>query len=240
MNIEVGYTTLRIAEAPFYKHNKSLAGAEASHVTWVNKDNSWSPCRCYQDTHELNVKFGYDVSCYLHDDLEIHEQGWLNRVLAEFEDPQVVCVGFGGAPQLGSTDLYKTAYQLPQLARFGYVSNQTDWQTHGGKLEGSKRVAVVEQFAMCMRVDWLQELGGWPVDHLTHHMLDGWVACEAARRKKKIMAVGINCTHHGGGTSVTEAYAKASWLQGGSMEEDHRRPHRWIFDSYKDVLPICV
>ena len=142
--------------------------------------------------------------------------------------------------QLGHRDLYKKPYQLQQLARQRYYSNQTDWQVHGLQETGARRVAVVDAFLMAVRRDFLVQLGGWPAEHLTHHCLDLWLACEAARNDKEVWMVGAECTHSGGGTSVSPSYAQAKWLQGGSMEEDHRLPHRWLYDHYMDVLPIVV
>ena len=51
---------------------------------------------------------------------------------------------------------------------------------------------------------------------------------------------GIDCTHHGGGSSTTREYAQAKWLQGQSMESDHVLPHRWLFETYRDVLPLEI
>ena len=202
-----------------------------------NVTNYHSPCYAYnyllEDSHE-------DVIIYLHDDVTIHDSNWLNRITRLFNNPECVCVGFGGAAQLGHDDLYKVGYRLPYMARQGYVSNQTDWQTHGGHFEGDRQVAVVDAFCMAVRTGFLSGLGGWPVGHLTHHCLDLWLACEAARAGREVWMAGVSCTHHGGGSSTKPAYQRAKWLQGGSLEEDHRRPHRWLFDNYRDVLPIRV
>ena len=51
---------------------------------------------------------------------------------------------------------------------------------------------------------------------------------------------GVSCTHHGGGTSTKEAYQDAKWLQGGNTKADHELPHKWLFDTYRDVLPLRV
>ena len=67
-----------------------------------------------------------------------------------------------------------------------------------------------------------------------------WLACEAARDRKEIWTVPVTCIHHGGASSTKGAYAKAKWLQGGTLETDHALPHAWIFDKYRDVLPIEV
>lgn len=202
-----------------------------------NYDNALSPCQCYQIALTLCRA---DVLVMLHADVTIHDADWATRLMALFENPNCVAAGMGGALALGSPDLYKKPYLLQRMARRGYRSNQTDWEVHGERETGACRVAVLDAFCMAVRTDWLRSRGGWPVDHLTHHCLDLWLACEAAKDGKEIWMSGISVTHHGGGVSTKPAYANAKWLNGGSMEEDHRRPHRWLFDTYRDVLPIEV
>ena len=202
-----------------------------------NDSNLESPCTAYQRLYDVSDG---DVLVYLHDDVTIHDSNWLRRITHLFNNPECVCVGFGGAAQLGHDDLYKVGYRLPYMARQGYVSNQTDWQTHGGLEKGDKRVAVVDAFCMAVRTSFLAGVGGWPVKHLTHHCLDLWLACEAACAGKEVWMAGVSCTHHGGGSSTKPAYQRAKWLQGRSLESDHRLPHRWLYDEYRDVLPIKV
>ena len=208
----------------------------------LNQDNRKSPCESYQYALNDLKQFGQpDVLIYIHDDVTIHNPRWSEAVMAIFEEtPNCVCVGLGGAPSLGHHDLYKRPYHLPDMARGGYVSNQTDWQIHGERETGAKRVAVVDAFFMAVRRDFLEQVGGWPVDHITHHCLDLWLGCEAARRKKEVWMLGVECTHHGGGTSVRDTYKQAKWLQGGTLESDHQLPHAWLYDEYRDVLPIEV
>ena len=126
------------------------------------------------------------------------------------------------------------------MARSGYMSNQDDWEIHGKRETGTKRVAVLDAFLMAVRRDFLLSVGGWPVKHLTHHCLDLWLACEAARAGKEIYMVGISALHSGGGTSTNAIYATAEWKQGGSLETDHQLPHRWLAETYRDVLPITL
>lgn len=223
-----------------------------------NIDNSLTPCEAYQSILEDSDS---ELLIYCHDDLTIHDPDWLTRVLAEFTShPNTVVVGLGGALVLGHPDMYKKPYALGNMARYGYRSNQSDWGVHGELEEDSCRVAVVDAFFMAIRRDWLMTRRtliprptggvtkdgvmeydlGWPVHALTHHLLDLWVCCEAAKDNKEVRMVGVSCTHHGGGSSTKPAYREAKWLQGGSLEEDHRQPHRWLADSYRDVLPIQV
>jgi GT2 family glycosyltransferase len=214
-------------------------GFECGHKVkyYDNSRNEMTPCEAYQGLldvcHEPIIVYG-------HDDVSIHDPDWLSRVLTVFSNPNVVVVGLGGAISLGHPDLYKKPYKLQDMARGGYVSNQTDWATHGGRERGMKRVAVVDAFFMAVRRDWLVSIGGWPVKHLSHHCLDLWICCEAARHSKEVWMVGAECTHHGGGTSTKPIYAEAKWLQGGTLESDHQEPHRWLYENYRDVLPIRV
>lgn len=202
-----------------------------------NTANLLTPCQAYQQA--LNACQS-DILIYVHDDVTIHDPDWLARILRLFENPNCVAVGPGGAVGLGNRDLYRKRFDIRNMVRIGYASNQDDWQVHGGHFTEDRRVAVLEQFLMAIRVDWLQGKGGWPVDHLSHHGLDMWVACEAARDGKEIWQCGFSVLHSGGGTSVTEKYKNAAWLQGGSMESDHQMPHRFLMREYADVLPIEV
>lgn len=200
------------------------------------EENLTSPCHRYQGALE---RLETDVLIYVHDDLDIYNPEWLANVMFLFSyRPDIVAVGLGGAARLGNWDLYRKPYSIHNMARFGYVSNQTDWETHGGHCQGSGPVAVVDAFFMAIRRDWLMSCGGWPTEHLTHHCLDLWLACEARRRGNEIWMVGESCTHHGGRTSTSARYAQAPWLQGGTLAEDHARPHRWLWNEYRDVLPI--
>jgi hypothetical protein len=212
-----------------------------------NTRNLFSPCQAYQWLLEDSLA---DIIIYAHDDLEIHDITWLPRVLDMFKpifdpgDPrepeQTVVVGLGGATSLGHPNLYRKPYHLPHMARGGYVSNQTDWQTHGGLEEQCRQVAVVDAFFLAVRRSWLVRIGGWPVKHITHHVQDLWLACEAARDHKQTWMVGASCTHHGGRSSTAAEYKQAEWLQGKSLETDHQLPHRWLYEKYADVLPIIL
>lgn len=202
-----------------------------------NRDNHTSPCDAYQGIFESSNS---EVICYIHDDVTIHDPDWLSQVMRPFDDPSVAVVGLGGATALGSKDLYKRPYRLQDMARRGYTSNQTDWQTHGECLLSMRAVSVVDAFFMAIRTDFLRRCGGWPVDRLSHHCLDLWLACECARRGQRTVIVPVSVTHHGGGSSTKPAYANAAWLQGNSLESDHQLPHVWLYENYRDVLPICV
>lgn len=207
-------------------------------IEFNNRDNSLTPCQAY---NRLLVNSESEFTVFLHDDVTIHDMDWTIRVETLFnQHPDCMVVGLGGATGLGHPDIYKKPYDIWQMARRGYVSNQTDWQTHGGREQGERGVAVVDAFFIAVRTAWLKQIGGWPVEHLSHHCLDLWICLEAARRGKEVRMVGAECTHHGGGTSTKPVYEQAAWLQGGSLASDHQEPHRWLYDEYRDVLPLEV
>ena len=204
-----------------------------------NRENVLTPCEAYQQA--LDESAGTEVIVYAHDDVSVHEQGWMRRVVDVFDEhPNCVAVGLGGALSLGRPDLYRTPYVIQNMARGTYMSNQDDWEIHGKRETGTRRVAVLDAFLMAVRRDFLLSVGGWPVDHLTHHCLDLWLACEVARAKKEIWMTGVSVLHSGGGTSTNATYAMAKWKQGGTLESDHQQPHYWLYDTYRDVLPIIV
>lgn len=205
--------------------------------TFDNTDNTVSPCEAYQ---HLLQDSNADVLIYLHDDVIVHDPDWSGRVMTEFSNPDCVAVGFGGALSLGRPDLYRVPYAIQNMARGDYISNQDDAEIHGRREKGRRRVAVLDAFAMAVRRDFLISVGGWPVKHLTHHCLDLWLACEAARAGKEIWMIGISALHEGGGSSTKATYATALWKQGGTLQSDHQVPHRWLADNYRDVLPLRV
>lgn len=207
-----------------------------SHFKIENQRNLRSPQECYSVGLSWTTA---DVLLYFHTDVEVYSTDWLDSVQHCFLDDSCVAVGFGGATSLGNWDLYRKPYQLSNMARGGYGSNTRDAETHGLRIKEPRQVAVLDAFFMAVDAFWLKQRGGWP-EQLTHHCLDLWLACEAARDGKTIYTVPVDCLHRGGAMSVGGAYQNAKWLQGGNTTEDHERPHRWLWDEYRDVLPIIL
>jgi hypothetical protein len=177
---------------------------------------------------------------YIHDDVEIFDEEWADMVMRPFDLKRTVAVGLGGAVGLGNKDLYRKPYDIRNMARVGYGSNQVGAETHGIRVTQARKVAVLDAFFMAVDVGWLKSIGGWPFKHLTHHCLDLWLACEAAKSRMDTWTVPVKCNHYGGGTSIKPAYSQAEWLQGGTLESDHATPHVWLYENYADVLPIEV
>ncbi len=181
-----------------------------------------------------------DVLVYMHDDLEIHCPTWNLAMLDAFSNPKTAIVGFGGAWGLGVPDIYKTPYDISQLVRMGYCSNQTDWEVHGQNETGQRGVAVVDGFFMAISGAFLREVKGWDWIQSNFHCYDLAMCLEAHRRGWEVRMTGVSCTHHGGGTSTKKHYADWCANRGTTMEEEHARPHRWLYEEYRDILPLVV
>lgn len=173
---------------------------------------------------------GSDILAYLHDDLVITEKGWDARVLHEFEDPQVGIVGFGGALGHASPSLYSGPYYLPDLARRHFMSNMLTAEEHGARFAGSTDAAVLDGFSLFVRRELLDRIGGWKkVYEAGYYLYTEALCCEARRLGYRIRMVGVACNHLGGKTSTTA-----------NITEDFEAKHRWLYDSYRDVLPFEV
>ena len=180
----------------------------------------------YKDTARTKEEF----IAFIHDDVIITERDWDLRVLAEFNDPKVGLVGFGGATAHGTDDLYTTPYRLQNLARMGFASNLVDAEAHGERFQGSREVVVLDGFFMAARREMLDKFF-WPVDKIFFHCYDYFFCCMARRLGYKIRMVGVACQHLGGATSVG---------MGVERQGDHERSHRYIWEEFRDVLPARV
>ena len=188
-------------------------------------------------------EFGYrhvpdaSILAFFHDDLLVHDQDWVSRVLKEFEDPKVGLVGFGGALGHGSPELYKVPYDYHQLGRSDFLSNMTDAENHGKRFTGACDVAVLDGFSLIVRRELLSRAGGWLATgcNISYIGYDYWLCCMVRRLGFRIRLVGVSSTHFGGRTFVRLGIGKdpKHWQQ-------YLDAHRYIYDEFKDVLPYRV
>ncbi len=208
------------------------------------------PVSSYQCGYENSEA---DIQGYLHDDLFIYEKDWDSRVLAEFEDPKVGVVGFGGGWGHGLGELYFNSYRIEQLQRLGYCSNTQDADRHGIRFDGSCEVAVLDGYALFVRREIIEKSihftpsesgktleGGWPVEDLVFHVYDYWVCAMAHRLQYTIRMVGIDCLHQGGQTSTQDLYLDYLRKQGLTDQDIHANAHVWFYNEFDDVLPWRV
>lgn len=228
----------------------SMGGHEEAVVSW--QDTMSKPWPVVVDATTEGPEAGFLTKCekawrgtnatiigYLHSDLFIHEHKWDKRVLQAFDDENVVVVGFVGATHLGHPDIYRVPYDYHQLARADVWSNLTDAESHGGRDAGTRKVAVVDSCAVFTRREFLDRVGGWPVERFpdSSHCSDLYICCRAHRLGASVQLVGVSCTHRSGG----KGEAGTRWLddRGGDLAI-HRRAHEVLYDEMRDVLPIAL
>jgi len=202
-----------------------------------------------------------DIIACLHDDLEIQEAAWDDKVLEHFRrHPRCGLLGFGGAIALGDADLYQKPYNPMSLARQGFRSNMRDAELHGIRSLLAERVACLDGFSQIGRREYWQgvvqglskaDMGkgeAVPVlqqiedQGIVHHMYDGCLGALAARAGWEVWYLPIACHHFGGRTAVGDpgyqAWA-AKQIPGGDAGYWYQS-HRHAYDWLRDVLPIRV
>lgn len=186
-----------------------------------------------------------EYTAFFHDDIEIHDQDWVERVENFFAaQPRCGMVGFGGAAGLGTADIYKHPYDLHQMARLDFMSNMVDAEQHGRRITEPEQGVVLDGFAQIIRKTAYEEVGGWETIlkmEITFHMYDAAMACLLARKGWEVWVLPVSCTHHGGRTSTTPEYD--AWLRKQGVHGDsevHQKAHRIVYKEFRDVLPLRV
>lgn len=208
---------------------------------------------CLQDHPEAEV-----IACF-HDDLEILESGWDERVLRAFEKtPAMGLAGFGGALDLGHDQIYHLPYDPMQLARAGFRSNLVDAEAHGVRSVLAERVSCLDGFSQIgRRAFWegairrgsliqpalddasrpwtyLEDLG------LVHHAYDSHLGVLAKRNGWETWYLPVRCRHYGGQTAVGDP-GYQTWAQSQVADGDRgfwKEAHRLLYDDGRDVLPL--
>lgn len=204
------------------------------------------------------LQAGADVIACLHDDFEIHDQGWNVRVLRHFERHEKCgLLGFGGAIGLADTDIYQKPYAPMQLARIGFRSNLVDAEVHGMRSLLPEPVACLDGFSQIGRREfwdgqirpegdrsgyltrpwkYLEDLG------MVHHFYDGALGCLARRQGWETWYLPIRGRHLGGQTAVGDA-GYQEWAKTQTPGGDHgfwETAHQKAYEAFRDVLPIRV
>lgn len=169
-----------------------------------------------------------DILGYLHDDVMVYEKAWNSRTLKEFDNPRVGIVGWGGAIGHGHPSMYSVPYELPQLARQYFISNMRSAEKHGSRFIGERDVSVIDGFAIFVRRELIEKIGGW-TGHgpIGYYLYTEYLCCMARRLGYRIRLVGIDCDHMGGKSSGRFP----------PQPFDFEGEHRWLYDNFQDVLP---
>lgn len=204
--------------------------------------------------HDLDI-----IACF-HDDLEIVEEGWDQKVGQAFERyPSLGLAGFGGAIGLGATDIYQTPYDPMQLARVGFRSNLVDAEVHGTRSLTAEWVVCLDGFSQIFRHAFVTGLteAEWRtrIPHTTnllrpwtqlerlgfiHHFYDGALGCLARQRGWQVRYLPVGCRHYGGRTAVGDpGYQRWAEMEiDGGDRGFWETAHRIGYDEFRDVLPL--
>lgn len=206
---------------------------------------------------DLALQGDAEIIACLHDDVEIHDPSWVEKVVRKFtQQPACGLLGFGGAIGLGAQDMYEKPYDPMSLARVGFRSNMVDAEVHGVRSLLSEKVACLDGFSQIgRRAFWLgihrpetrpgPEQKPWHVLAdlgIQHHLYDGLLGAIAARYGWETWYLPIRCRHLGGQTAVGDQGYQA-WAQTKIEGGDHgfwEASHKAGYEGFKDVLPLRV
>jgi GT2 family glycosyltransferase len=187
-----------------------------------------------------------DILVFCHDDIEVYED-WAMAITTIFDYvPGCGLVGFHGAKGLGSEDIYRTRYQLSQLARYNPMSNMVDAEQHGKYVTIPVEVATIDGFFMAVRRETYEAVGGWEAclrDKIVFHMYDSWMAMAAREHGYRTFMAPVNCRHQGGATEVgmTAEYEKWAIENGFKDGTDvHTQGHLAFYERFRGQLPIRI
>lgn len=216
-------------------------------VSGANRlEHRWGPVEAMAKGATALEGSGADILVFCHDDIEVYED-WAIPVATIFEvQPSVGVVGFHGAKGLGSEDIYRTRYQLNQLARYNPMSNMIDAEQHGKRVTLPCEVATIDGFFIAVRAKTYYEVGGWEAclaDNIPYHMYDSWMVMAAREQGYSTFIAPVNCRHSGGATEVGmageyEKWAKENGFKDGS--EIHTKGHSAFYERFRGQLPIRV
>jgi len=232
-------------------------------VAWVHHEEYLGSVRAYRVGVDAALHGRFDAIACLHDDFEIQEDGWDQKVLRHFaRAPACGLLGFGGAIGLGSEDMYRKPYDPMSLARHGFRSNLVDAEVHGVRSLLAEPVACLDGFSQVgRRAFWAgarrigADLAGLDVEvverrpwailddlGIVHHLYDGLLGAIAARHGWETWYLPLRAKHWGGQTAVGDpgyqAWAKRQTA--GGDEDFWKQAHAIGYENFRDILPLRV
>lgn len=210
------------------------------------REARWGPVEAMAKGAVTLEGSGCDILVFCHDDIEVYED-WAIPVSTIFEVREDAgLVGFHGAKGLGSEDIYRTKYQLNQLARYNPMSNMIDAERHGKKVTLPCEVATVDGFFMAVRTKTYYEVGGWEAclkDGIKFHCYDHWMAMTAREHGYKTFLAPVSCRHSGGSTEVGMSKEYEEWARENGFydaSEIHVKGHEAFYSRFRGELPVRV
>ena len=165
-----------------------------------------------------------DVLCFLHNDTELREPAWLERLTAALDDGRVGLAGL---------------YGVRRLRRDGrYVGRTIVHCLEGGPGLSAPmvEVAAVDGVCLCLRRALLQELGGFDEGYGFFHGYDRDLSFAVRERGLRCVVVDAAFVHRGGGTRTGE---RAPVSAGQDLEQRRRALARFT-EKWRHRLPSDV
>lgn len=184
------------------------------------------------------------IIALLHDDLEILEDDWDDKVLDFFyTHPSCGLLGFGGAAGVGEAGMYQKPFDPMTLARHDFQSNMRDAEAHGRRVTEPKQVAVLDGFSLIGwsvlvegALDVLQTAG------VVHHAYDVYFGIHAKKLDWETWMLPL-AVHHGGGRTAVLSQEYHRWAKDIWKDGDQTvwlNAHRKVWTLGMGVLPLVV
>jgi len=187
-----------------------------------------------------------EILVYIHDDCEILEKGWDDRVRNIMgSQPLCDCIGIIGGTGIGADDIYQVPYETIQLARHNVQSNMVDAEVHGHRTTGPMLIATADGCALMVRRSFLDEVGGWSWWSEENHGYDNALACMLRRRGRQLWLLPLVSRHpsllKSNIPEPSRSRTQRANLRAAERFGDvYTRAHRHLYDEFRDVLPFRV
>jgi GT2 family glycosyltransferase len=220
-----------------------LIGLSGDDLVIRNDQNVGVTKSLNQIWHVAQKQFKADYVIYLHNDVYIYADNWIETIKQAFNEAGDVGVaGFFGAYGMASSDIYRAPYDFRQLARQLPVSGLKCRVNHGQLRLSPPRwwdkVAVLDGFSLITKVEMLEKVGGFDeVTYPIHHMYDLDLCLSSIKAGYTNIVIDLDCDHHGGITDVGEDWATPF---GTTREQVHQGVHPPFYEKWRDMLPYRV
>lgn len=180
-----------------------LIGLSGDDIVIRNQENVGLP-KALNQALKVNTA---DYMLCTHTDVEMFEGGWDAKVKRCLESASNVGVaGFYGAKGIGTDNIYKVPYELPQLVRTAPIAGDRCRQDplihhHRQFREEWEQCAVLDGFSLIVN----KNLRFW--NKSVHHNYDNHICLESINKGYKNIVINMDVQHHGGRTDVGEDWA---------------------------------
>lgn len=139
---------------------------------------------------------GYDLVCFIHNDLYLFDKGWDLRIKSLFEnDSHIGVVGVVGAERIEVNG-----------GRSHVFSNMLEADIHGTRNVMVRRCAVLDGALLCCRASLLQQCQGMDEKYPFHHFYDFDLCMQARACEYEVWYCGVHCHHETGQSASRPEY----------------------------------